>query len=483
MGLIPEDALARRSAAQAAATQRSSDPAAWIALSRACQVLVDEKGALAAARRAFELQPDNVDAIRQLAIVLFQLGPIDFEARPLLERLLALAPGDPTALRYLYHFAMLDEDHRQAIDLLKTLDRLHPGDPITAGWIARSYQLMGDPLTASERYARAAARCENELYPFPYYGPWGGIKPVLTALAGHAPASEQLSVQLCQEAGLGVADLSNPRYPNDSAASILRLQDRVARRDLFIFGNGPSLEDITSRAHDVASLDFASMAMSSFQIVDEDLLRPIGKRLELACLTHLTMLKYQDRAIRDWFATVPSAILMLPLWLRDYAALTGEPDFLLGRADQLFWFDCFSETMPPVPSDPLHFPGVNTLMCALGVGVLARPRRIFLFGFDGQIRGRDSQRSGALYYREDHEGYHATRRNEPEARRLTKAILRRDTLYFNDLAPVVLRHAALLFDLPSPPIYNVCADSALTPFPRLTFARFREIVSSKAVRQ
>jgi len=220
------------------------------------------------------------------------------------------------------------------------------------------------------------------------------------------------------------------------------------------------------------------MAMSSFQIVDEDLFRPIGKRLELACLTHPTMLKYQERAICDWFATVPSSILMLPLWLREYAALTGEADFLLGRADHLFWFDCFSQTLPPVPSDPLHFPAVNTLMCALGVGVLARPRRIFLFGFDGQIKGRDSQRLGALYYREDHEGYHDTRRNEPEARRLTKAYLRWDTLNFNDFAAVVLRHTALLFDLPLPPIYNVCTDSALTPFPRITFARFREIVSS-----
>jgi tetratricopeptide (TPR) repeat protein len=483
VGLIPEDALARRSAAEAAAKQRSSDPAAWIALSQACQILVDEEGAVAAARRAYELQPENVNAIRQLATVLFTIGPFDFEARPLFERLLVLVPGDPTALHYLYHFAMFDEDYQRAIELLETLDRSHPGDPITAGRIARSYQLMGDPLTASERFARAAARCENELHPFPYYGPWGGIKPLLTALAGDAAASEHLSVQLCQEAGLGVADLSNPRYPKDSAASILRLQDCVGGRDLFVFGNGPSLEEITSRAHDVASLEFASMALSSFQIVDQDLLRPIGKRIELACLSHLTMLKYQEQAIRDWFATVPSSILILPLWLREYAELTGEPDFLLGRADRLFWFDCFSETMPPVPSDPLHFPAVNTLMLALGVGVLARPRRIFLFGFDGQIKGRDSRRLGALYYREDHEGYHHPRRNELEVRRLIKAHLRWNTLNFNELAPVVLRHAALLFDLPLPPIYNVCADSALTPFPRLTFARFREIVSSKAARQ
>ena len=41
----------------------------------------------------------------------------------------------------------------------------------------------------------------------------------------------------------------------------------------------------------------------------------------------------------------------------------------------------------------------------------------------------------------------------------------------------VLRHAALLFELPQPPIYNVCPDSAVTVFPRITFDQFRRLVS------
>jgi tetratricopeptide (TPR) repeat protein len=471
-----DNAPARRSAAEAVVRDRPNYSAAWIALSQACQELVDEEASLTAARRAHELQPENVDAIRQLAIVLFQMGPRDFESRPLFERLLALAPGDPTALHYLCRFAILEDNYPRAIDLLETLDRLHPGDPTIAGLIARSYRLMGDSLTASERFARAAARCENELHPFPYYGPWGGMKPVFTALAGDAEASEQLSLRLCQEAGLGLADLSNRRYPKNCAVSIQRLQDRMAGRDLFIFGNGPSLGEIASRAQELAALEFASMALSIFQLADEDLLRPIAKRLELACLSHLAVVKYQDQAIRDWFASVPSSILVLPLWLRDYAAATGEPTFLRDHADHVFWYDCFSETMAPVPSDPLHFPAVNTLMCALGVGVLARPRRIFLFGFDGQVKGGNRE-LGTLYYREGHEAYHYPLQ-EPEVRHLVAAHLRWTTLNFNELAPVVLRHAALLFNLPLPPIYNVCADSALTPFPRITFERFREIVSS-----
>jgi hypothetical protein len=113
--------------------------------------------------------------------------------------------------------------------------------------------------------------------------------------------------------------------------------------------------------------------------------------------------------------------------------------------------------------------------------VLATPRRIFLFGFDGQIKGRDSQVPGALYYREEHAAYQMTTRTPAAVRRATQSWLWWDSLRFNELAPTVVRHVALLFDLPVPPIYNVCADSALTVFPRLTFGRFRDLVSERAV--
>jgi hypothetical protein len=163
--------------------------------------------------------------------------------------------------------------------------------------------------------------------------------------------------------------------------------------------------------------------------------------------------------------------------------LTGGPDFFLGHPDHLFWFDCFKELLPPSPVDPLHFPAINTLICALGVGLLAQPRRLFLFGFDGQIQGHDVHRPGAHYYHEDHPAYYRPRRREPELQRLNKGCLRWDTTRFNETAAVVIRHVTLLFDLPRPPIYNVCFDSALDPFPRITFERFREIVSGKGVRR
>jgi len=480
MGLIPEEAPERRVAAESAVRQRPDDPAAWIALSQACEVLVDQDRMIAAARRAVELQPRNIDAIRQLAGSLFQTGPGQVEARALFEELLVLAPSDPVALHYLHHFAMLDGDYRRAIDFSERLERVQPGSPNTAARIARAFKLMGQPAEAAKHFARAAARCDDEQLPFPD-GPMAHLKPVFTALAGNNALAEKLSVELCQESGLGLADLSHPRYPDDCAESISRLEDRVAGRDLFIFGNGPSLADITSRPADVAALDFASMTMSSFPIVEDALLRPIGRRADLACMTHPAVVQQLVPAIREWFGAVPSSILILPLWVREHAALAGGLEFLLGTSDHLFWFDCFSE-LPPSPTDPLHFPAINTLLCALGVGMLARPRRIFLFGFDGQIQGHDPQRPGALYYGEHHQSYFAPRRHEPEMRRYTQTSLWWDSLLFNEMAPSVLRYVALLFDLPQPPIYNVCVDSAVTSFPRITFERFREIVSREDLR-
>jgi Tfp pilus assembly protein PilF len=473
--LVPTDALAKQAVLREAVHKQPKDVAAWIALSQACQVLIDEQGAIDAARAAVDLAPDNVDAIRQYAYSLVQVGRMMADARVWFDRLHEVAPEDPIGLYYRYNFALLSGDYWKAIDACERLDRLQPDNPFTPARIARARRLLGDSAGAAEHFARAAARCSTEQDPFPF-GRWASLKPVYSALAGDPAAAERMSVDLCQVEGDGLADLSNPRYPDDCEASIARLQSRIRGRDLFVFGNGPSLKEIVLRKEEVASLDFASMTMSTFQLVNDDLLRPTGKQLDMVCMSHPSMVKSQTPAILEWFSAVPEATLVLPLWMRDLAAAKGEPDFLLGRSDAIFWYDCYGEHLPN-PQEPLHVPSLNNLLFALFAGVLGLPRRIFMFGFDGQIKGTDSQQPDTLYYKELHESYHADRRREPDVRELTRTTLLWDSWLFNELAPGVLRHASLLFDLPQPPIYNVCPDSAVTVFPRITFDRFRQLVS------
>ena len=219
------------------------------------------------------------------------------------------------------------------------------------------------------------------------------------------------------------------------------MQSRIRGRDLFVFGNGPSLGEIISRKDEVASFDFASMTMSAFQLANDDLLRPLGKQLDMVCMSHPGMVASQTPAIVDWFSAVPTATLVLPLWVRELAAAKGEPDFLLGQSDSIFWYDCYGEHLPS-PQEPLHVPSLNNFLFALFVGVLSLPRRIFMFGFDGQIKGSDSQQPDTLYYKELHGAYHADRRRAPEVRDFTRAWLLWDSWMFNELAPSVLRHAA-----------------------------------------
>jgi cytochrome c-type biogenesis protein CcmH/NrfG len=148
--LVPTDALAKQAVLREAVHKQPKDVAAWIALSQACQVLIDEQGAIDAARAAVDLAPDNVDAIRQYAYSLVQVGRMMADARVWFDRLHEVAPEDPIGLYYRYNFALLSGDYWKAIDACERLDRLQPDNPFTPARIARARRLLGDSAGAAE---------------------------------------------------------------------------------------------------------------------------------------------------------------------------------------------------------------------------------------------------------------------------------------------------------------------------------------------
>jgi Tetratricopeptide repeat len=466
-------ALARQ-AAQRRAEADPDDPQAWVALSQACLALFDYEAAIAAARRAVAAAPASASALRHMANTLMDSGYGISEARAWYERVLEVEPTDAISLLRLYYFAITDGDCARALNLAEATDRAFPGDPAIAARIARAWELLGDWPNASAHYRRAEGLCEGPGDTFPS-GPLAPLKPVFARATGDLARSEALSEILCRERGVGLARISDPRYPGDCMDRVARLRDHVAGRDIFLFGFGPSLQDLVSQKAVIAGHDFAAMSLTTFPVIEDSILRDLGRRIDIVCLTHPRPLDQLAAAIRERAAIDPPLYLAMPLCIRDGAVAMGNSDLLSDDVARVVWFEALSE-LPPSPRAPLDFPGINTLSCALSVAVLAQPRRIFLFGFDGQIRGADPQQAGSLYFRELDDRYHAPARGTEAGRQTTKSWLWWDSRRFNEIAAIALRHIALLFDLPLPPIYNVCPDSALEPFPRISMAQFAELI-------
>jgi tetratricopeptide (TPR) repeat protein len=472
-------AAARRQAAQLAAEARPGDPQAWVDLSQACLALFDYESAIEAARRAVAAAPESAPTMRHLANTLMDSGYGIAEARDCYERVLAAAPDDAAALLRLYYFAIADGDCARALSLAQATDRAYPGDAQIVARVARAHELLGDWPNAVAQYRRAESLCESAGAPFPD-SPNAALKPVFARAAGDLARSEALSEQLCRAHGAPLANVCDKRYPGDCLERIARLRDHVAGRDIYLFGFGPSLQDLVNQKSVIAGRDFAAMSLTTFPVIEDSILRDFGRRIDIACLTHPRPLDQLAAAIRERASQAPPFFLALPLCIRDGAEAMGNRELLDDRTARIVWFEALSE-LPPSPRAPLDFPGINTLSCALAVAVLARPRRIFLFGFDGKIRGEDPQAAGSLYFGEEDSRYHAPARRTTAGRQTTKSWLWWDSRRFNETAPVTLRHVALLFDMPLPPIYTVCPDSALEPFPRISMAQFAELISERGL--
>jgi tetratricopeptide (TPR) repeat protein len=461
----------RRSDAERLANASPTDPANWIALSRACHAQTDDAAAIAAARRAVALAPDNIEAISQLATVLYFSGQGVAESRPWFEKLLALDAKNRTALHYLYYFAITSGQHHRALRYAQSFLEQDPHNPRVAAWIGRAHDLLGNRDECVKAYDKARDLCEDPLAP---QGPNPSItlKPAYAHGGFRYRESESISEAMCAPRGIGVSILPGKQFPEDTAARIERLRRLVAGRDIMLFGFGPSLQDIAASRRMFADFDFASMTLSTFSIIEEHILNDLGRRIDIVCQTHPRVVELQANALAERFAAPEPFMLTLPL---NSHAMVGQLPGLAAHADRILWFDAIDES-PPAPHNPLHFCSINTLLCAVNIAVLACPRRVFLFGFDGKIRGESAHESGALYFAENDARYNAPRRREADVRDQVRAYLWWDTRLFNENAPVSLRHVSLLFDIPLPPIYNVCPDSALEPFPRISIAEFQKLI-------
>ena len=97
--------------------------------------------------RALELAPEHTDALHNMARALRQLSRFD-QARPLLERLVALQPGQPGPLRNLADVQLKSGDVATAIETFQEALKIDPDDPrIRLG--------LGDACESAGRFRQA----------------------------------------------------------------------------------------------------------------------------------------------------------------------------------------------------------------------------------------------------------------------------------------------------------------------------------------
>ena len=124
--------------------------------------------------------------------------------------------------------------------------------------------------------------------------------------------------------------------------------------------------------------------MNKFEPVEERLLAPVGRRLDLLFTGNPAELSGRWAAYEAYLSREAGGMLITS----DYA-VSGlprricPPDDFIRRFDARLLYFHSDRPVPALPIDPLHVMPGNSLSVLLPLLVAGAPRRIFLFGADG----------------------------------------------------------------------------------------------------
>jgi len=173
----------------------------------------DWEGAKAAADRALQLEPNNVDVLLGTASVAFGLGQLD-KSIELLERASALDPLRPGVLGNLGYCYMLDGRYEQAIEKYQQIRVLFPENDYADLGIAETYLRWGNP-------ERALAEVDK----LPWSGRQNNLKAEILFTLGQEDESRALTSEFLktpvQESPYPKAVIYTSRGENDFAFEAL----------------------------------------------------------------------------------------------------------------------------------------------------------------------------------------------------------------------------------------------------------------------
>lgn len=419
-------------------------------------------------------QTEDVDNLVQQAAKMFWHGPDYPKARPALQHIIGISPDNITAQWFLFMCELIDGDLSAARARGETLLKLAPNSPgmilslvraqvaggdVAAGRAAIKQHLIRDDLRADRRNLST-----NQL-----------TEAVLLELTGQHEESFEASRAMCREDDVSLIDWSSIAEAGEIRDAVAHMRAKLRHRDICIFGRGPSIKELEADPGRLSGHDFVPFVMSEFGEVRDRVLAKAGKVPGLVCMTSQVVVHAVSYDLRALCASEQFLGMAVPDFLIQNM-LDSDADRDLAQeifADRrrILPYRCRGEIDLPLPCNPLVFPTVNTVLHALGLAVLLEPRRIFMFGFDGQ-----ASPAGEYYYAED---YKASYMGDGWQRR-TASWLWWDSFRFNHLAPCFVNHLHLLHDAPFPLIYNVCKNSAIDCFPRIDLNEYSRLTKASS---
>jgi tetratricopeptide (TPR) repeat protein len=448
--------------------------------------------------RLLAIDPENAAAWFEYGTILRNSYVRTGRAADAFARAGDLAGSDAHLVERLARQFLHDLDHAKAAGYFERLFVLDPNarqDPQTMRRYAAALRGCGRSDEARMLVDAALDRCRTRAAKADR-DEWEKVRreEALLLLEAGRRAQAEAALRSIREAVNGAGPrYDRPEYLPATARQLARLAEMVGSRDVLILLQGPSYADFIARMDAFADIDCAIATLSAFPPIEQSLTQ-IKRQVDILLITHPSSIR-SWRAEFDEFLRRPACNLVLTTRY----ALSGlfesgidEGEFIV-RHDKRLLF-AHHQHGPPLPDSPLHFETGNSLTLLLPLLLLGRPRRIFIFGADGGANPHFRKRP--YFYYDDYDAGAAAQSflSRPDVvsfRGLPDRLEEANRRFYIDAvdADRVLEAAMLslaaVFNVPMPPIFNVCPHSSHRLFIRIdieeALARLRSNYGGRTV--
>jgi tetratricopeptide (TPR) repeat protein len=457
-----------------------SDPALLLVLARIQVGLRRFENAAETIERLLAIDPENAAAWFEYGTILRNSYVRTARAAEAFARAGDLAGSDAHLMARLARQFLHDLDHAKAAGYFERLFTLNPNarrEPHTMRHYAAALRGCGRSEEAGMLVDAALDRCRI-LAAKADRDEWEETtrEQALLLLEAGRHAEAEVALRSIRKADKGAGPrYDRPEYLPATARQLARLAEMVGSRDVLILLQGPSYADFIARMNAFADVDCVIATLSAFPPIEQSL-TPIKRQVDILLITHPSSIR-SWRAEFDEFLRRPvrNLVLTTRYALSGLSELGIDQAEFIARHDERLLF-AHHQHGPPLPGSPLHFETGNSLTLLLPLLLLGRPRRIFIFGADGGANPHFRKRP--YFYYDDYDAGAPVQPflSRPDVvsfrglpNRLEEANRRFhiDAVDADRVIEAAMLSLAAVFDIPMPPIFNVCPHSSHRLFTRI----------------